>query len=381
MRILYVSNTWGLYGANQSLLDMALAMQNRGHKVFILAQNRKDLTRKAGSLGITCIVEPYKFCARQSPEDKSKIWEFAFNLFLALKLKKTVKKYRIDMIHSNASNVDFGAWIALFCKIPHVWHIREMLYDDYHLLYDYPRIIKFLQKRTDKIICISDYVSQHRRIEGRNVTVIHDGLQIEKYRNNDKVPAFEAEQPIRLLFSGVIMESKGIMDAVKVVAALKYQYHREVRLRIAGDVTNYLPEVRKGISELKIEESVKFVGYQKDLRELRKWADIALMCSRSEALGRVTIESMLAGLVVIGADAGATPEILEDGVTGYLYQSGNIEQLAEKIMYVYTHPDEGKAVAKAGQAYAGERYNSTVYAEKVLEVYDEVKGNRRRWAL
>ena len=89
-----------------------------------------------------------------------------FNLFLIRKLKKIVKKYQIDIIHSNASNVDFGAWIALFCKIPHVWHIREMLYDDYHLLYDYPRIIKFLQKRADKVICISNYVSQRRRIEG-----------------------------------------------------------------------------------------------------------------------------------------------------------------------------------------------------------------------
>ncbi len=120
----------------------------KGHKVFALVQNHKDFVRRADSLGITCIIEPYKLCARQSPDDKSKLWDFFFNLFLIRKLKKIVKKYQIDIIHSNASNVDFGAWIALFCKIPHVWHIREMLYDDYHLLYDYPRIIKFLQKES-----------------------------------------------------------------------------------------------------------------------------------------------------------------------------------------------------------------------------------------
>lgn len=378
MHILYVSNTYGLYGANQSLLDMALAMQAKGHKVFALVQNHKDFVRRADSLGITCIIEPYKLCARQSPDDKSKLWDFFFNLFLIRKLKKIVKKYQIDIIHSNASNVDFGAWIALFCKIPHVWHIREMLYDDYHLLYDYPRIIKFLQKRADKVICISNYVSQRRRIEGRNVTVIHDGLKIERYRDDNKIPALKEGVPIKLLFSGVIMESKGIMDAVRVVEKLKYQYDREVILKIAGGVTDYLPEVIKSVRDLKIEESVSFVGYQKDLRELRSWADIALMCSRSEALGRITIESMLAGLVVIGADAGATREILEDRVTGYLYQAGDTEQLAEKIMHVYTYPDEGKAVAKAGQIYASEHYDSTAYAEKILEVYHEVKGNRHR---
>ena len=51
--------------------------------------------------------------------------------------------------------------------------------------------------------------------------------------------------PIKLLFSGVIMESKGIMDAVRVVEKLKYQYDREVILKIAGGVTDYLPEVIK----------------------------------------------------------------------------------------------------------------------------------------
>ncbi len=68
---------------------------------------------------------------------------------------------------------------------------------------------------------------------------------------------------------------------------------------------------------------------------------------------------------MIGADAGATREILEDRVTGYLYQAGDTEQLAGKIMHVYTYPDEGKAVAKGRtDIYASEHYDSTAYAEK-----------------
>ncbi len=80
---------------------------------------------------------------------------------------------------------------------------------------------------------------------GRNVTVIHNGLKIERYRDDNKIPALKEGVPIKLLFSGVIMESKGIMDAVRVVEKLKYQYDREVILKIAGGVTDYLPEVIK----------------------------------------------------------------------------------------------------------------------------------------
>jgi glycosyltransferase involved in cell wall biosynthesis len=60
-------------------------------------------------------------------------------------------------------------------------------------------------------------------------------------------------------------------------------------------------------------------------------AHVGLMCSRSEAFGRVTVEYLRRGRPVIGTRSGGTPELTEDGVTGLLYDPGDIEALADHI--------------------------------------------------
>ena len=95
---------------------------------------------------------------------------------------------------------------------------------------------------------------------------------------------------------------------------------------------------------------VKFEGYVDDMP--KKWAesDIGLMCSDGEGFGRATVEAMATGALVIGANKGATPEIIEDG-RGFLYEKGNAKQLARKIVYAIEHPEEARRTAKNGQRY------------------------------
>ena len=71
-------------------------------------------------------------------------WTFSYeithmylkNRLLLQETKKYIDKWNIDIIHSNASNLDFGQLVANKYGIPHVWHVREMLYNDYQLTYD-----------------------------------------------------------------------------------------------------------------------------------------------------------------------------------------------------------------------------------------------------
>ncbi len=76
-----------------------------------------------------------------------------------------------------------------------------------------------------------------------------------------------------------------------------------------------------------LKEEVTFLPYVNNLTELRENSDFALVCSRMEALGRVAIEAMLAGLPVIGADTGGTKELIgENEERGYLYRQGRLEE-------------------------------------------------------
>jgi glycosyltransferase involved in cell wall biosynthesis len=95
------------------------------------------------------------------------------------------------------------------------------------------------------------------------------------------------------------------------------------------------------------------------------------MCSRNEAMGRVTVEAMGSGLPVIGHASGGTPELLEDGRTGLLYPGG-AEELAERMNTLVTNRAMARDLGNNGMLSAMERFNVERYASEVLEVYRSV---------
>ncbi len=74
------------------------------------------------------------------------------------------------------------------------------------------------------------------------------------------------------------------------------------------------------IKKYDIEDKVHLLGQQSNPLSILKHADVGVMASQQEAFGRVTFEYMFSGKAVVGANSGATPEMIEEGVNGYLYE-------------------------------------------------------------
>ncbi len=84
--------------------------------------------------------------------------------------------------------------------------------------------------------------------------------------------------------------------------------------------------------ELGVEDLLSIHEPTRDLGPHWSAAHVGLMCSESEAFGRVTVEAMRAGLPVCGTDSGGTPEIIEPGVAGLLSPAGDAGALAVNLM-------------------------------------------------
>ena len=95
-------------------------------------------------------------------------------------------------------------------------------------------------------------------------------------------------------------------------------------------------------------------------------------------MGRVTVESMLSENVVIGASCAGTAEIIKDGVNGYLYESGNVYDLSEKLYNVITHWSEQQKIIKNAKEYAKLNFNIENYAEKICEIYFDILSVKKR---
>ena len=126
-------------------------------------------------------------------------------------------------------------------------------------------------------------------------------------------------------------------------------------------------------------KNVFFKGYVKNIVELRKNMDIALICSNMEAFGRVTIEAMYYENFVIGSDSGATKELIQ-GKYGKLYEKCNFKDLAKKITESVNDINQTVITMKKSKEYALDKFNRNIFNEINLfykEIWKENANNER----
>ena len=103
-------------------------------------------------------------------------------------------------------------------------------------------------------------------------------------------------------------------------------------------------------------------------------ADASVVTSRCEAFGRVTVEAMLTGNLVLGADSAGTKELLKDGKFGVLYQCGNPESIKQQMLYILNHKEELRETAKTARDFMAEHMTAKKNAENIYREYQRILG-------
>ncbi len=83
------------------------------------------------------------------------------------------------------------------------------------------------------------------------------------------------------------------------------------------------------------------------------------------------VEAMMGAKPVVASHIGGIPEIVDDGVTGMLFEPGNAEDLAEKIQYLWDRPDLCRQMGEAGREKALREYSPAKYYERLMAVYEK----------
>lgn len=284
----------------------------------------------------------------------------------------------IDVVYSNTGVIFAGAWISKALHIPHIWHIREFLYEDHGIepLMGWDRYYKFVNSHTTVAVMISEALKKKhiKGIDANKIRVIHDDLSPAYLLKQEK--PWESRKH-NILFAGTVCEGKGQLIAIKALSLL-CKKGLFPQLFIAGTIKErdkyYYDILQKEIADNHLMDQVKFLGQVENLSEIRKNCGIGIVASRSEAFGRVTIEGMLADMVMIGANAGGTAELLSDHVNGFLFPLGESGKLAEILEYVLTASTETIASVRARALKEGKKYIIGNCAEQISKIiYDCVK--------
>ena len=147
-----------------------------------------------------------------------------------------------------------------------------------------------------------------------------------------------------------------------------------LRLVFVGD-----GELRMSLEEkartLGIGGRIVFAGWRKDIARIICASDIFVMCSRNEGLGRAFVEAQACGVPAIGTRVGGVPEVLGEGETGYLVESGDINGLADRIEYLHNNRGELARLAANCKARVNPRFSAEVMVERIEGIYRELMTN------
>ncbi|MDU5764914.1 MAG: glycosyltransferase family 4 protein, partial [Veillonella sp.] len=229
-----------------------------------------------------------------------------------------------------------------------------------------------LMKKATQFIAISKCVeNKYKAIVGHeNIQCIYNGVDIETFYNKDHEILNDSNVVITM--AGRITREKGQLLCLKELLPI-LKKNPNVILQFAGvgneNELNAIVELRnkEGISE----EQVKFLGFVKEVNRLWSKTDIAIVYSKFEAFGRVTVEAKMAGALVVGFDSGGTSELIKNGVDGYLFD-GNVCTLNQIVQMILSDKEKSKKVAREGRKSAAEIFTSENNAKQIWQLYKDI---------
>ncbi|MFS0795365.1 glycosyltransferase [Microbacterium sp. 1P10AE] len=160
-------------------------------------------------------------------------------------------------------------------------------------------------------------------------------------------PDFEPRDANRILFVGRLTTEKGIDIVLRALAQLDPALNATFDIVGGGDQRRTLEQLAE---QLGVADRVTFHGHasEEELRALYTRASVFAIASIAELQSIATMEAMASGLPVVAANAVALPHLVHDGENGYLFEPGNVEELAARLTDVLTaSPDDRRRMQQA----------------------------------
>ncbi|MGM0462944.1 MAG: glycosyltransferase family 4 protein, partial [Fibrobacterota bacterium] len=332
-------------GAQEYLIDLAHNLNRTPHCSVLLSRcnTRASLTAMAGDLPQTSFRIHGKLAAL--PLD-------------ALRIRQTVRRHHIDIIHCNS----IPALIAASCA--HTPCPVVFTAHDSHL----PALKREVVKQcAGSIIAVSESVHRYYREAGFSgkIKTIYNGLE-----DASEKQVAAASHPFTVAVAGRIVEKKGIHLFIDAAQSLVRTYP-EVRFAVIGDPSSEYAE--QLMQRVRDNPSIVFLPFFRDKDAL--FAEIDILVNSSvycEPLGRTLIEAGIRRIPVIAPNRCGPVEIVEDEVSGLLFESGSAYSLAEKMERLIHNETLRAALGDGGRTVYEIKFRMEHIIERIQDFYAAV---------
>jgi glycosyltransferase involved in cell wall biosynthesis len=231
----------------------------------------------------------------------------------------------------------------------------------------------------DRVVCVSEGQAAKVRgtgVPGERVVVIRNAIRADRF----DIPDHAYRERLLGLFPdppGRIVGAAGRLSPEKGFGVLIEAARRVLREDPAAGIVLFGDGSLRAALARQIEAAGltgRFIlaGFRTDLDRYLPWLDVMVLPSYTEGLPNVVLEACAAGVPVVATAVGGTPEVIEDGVNGYLVPPGDAKVLAGCLLAVLDAEDGGREMGECGRRRVLEEFTFGAQAQQYQRLFAEL---------
>lgn len=361
-RVLAVNPSADLYGSDRVFLDAVRSLRGSGASVEVILPRRGRLAEHLEADSVPVHTADFPIL-RRSLLSFRPLAALAAQAWPTVRgLAATIRSLAPDVVYVNT--ITLPHWMAAGRKaeVGVICHVHELD----QLPGPLASVLLSPLLLADRLVVNSQatqrYVRRRLPRVGPRVSLVYNGFDMPATLPSP--PAFGRTR--RLLLVGRLSPRKGQDLAIKALSLL-VQWGHDVVLELVGDTFDgyewYEEALRRQAASLGLADRVEFGGYQTDTSSAYAKADVVLVPSTLESFGNVAVEGLAAGRPVLATAVGGLPEIVEDGVNGFLFPPGDAATLAAAAARLLSDPAKAAVMGAQGARAVRTRFGKDRFAQ------------------
>lgn len=301
-----------------------------------------------------------------------------FDWSLLNSLRKLIISERIDVVHCHQySPWVYGTLATVLTKAKPIFTEHGRFHPD---RYRYKAIVanRVLASLTKSIIAISaatrSALARYEFLSEKRIQIIYNGIQpLQIDAETVAIKRKELGFPSNCMILGTVARLDPVKNQKMMLEAFArvLESYPLARLVIVGDGPE-LSSLKDAVNRLGIDRETVFTGFSETPAEYLGFMDVFLLSSDTEGTSMTLLEAMSLGLPVVATAAGGTPEIVTDGVTGFVTPTGDATSFAIAIENILSDRERASELGRQGYQRFLERFSASAMTTKYLEVYRSV---------
>jgi glycosyltransferase involved in cell wall biosynthesis len=366
VKILLLSTSMGMGGADQQLLSAATGLRDRGHEVRIVSLTPLgEMGARARAAGLTT----ESLGMQRGIADPRGL----------TRLVRLVRAWRPAVLHSHMLHANLMARaVRLFAPVPAVVSTIHNIYEGGRLRMLGYRLTNGL---VDHVTIISQAAADRFVREGivpaSLLEVVPNGVDTERYQSVPTGTRERLRQSLGLgaeftwLAVGRFEAAKDYPNMLRAFARVREEQPGAVLLLVGRGSLQAGTEALA--AALGLEGQVRFVGTREDVPEFMTVADGYVMSSAWEGMPMVLLEAAAAGLPIVATRVGGNQEVIRDGDTGFLAPPGDAAALGAAMLRLMALPEtERRAMGAHGHDHVRQHYGLGRVVDRYEAVYRAV---------